>query len=81
MKPETRARLIEVARLRAAVPTYKELSLEIGVTELYARKLVSEMVRAIRHKGDVSLKPSRKFSHTAAEIEQIADEHEKGGAL
>lgn len=49
-----RARLLEVARLKASTPAMKELAIELNLTEMYTRQLVSQMVRLIRHESDVS---------------------------
>ena len=57
MKPRKRsvtieARLDEVARMRAQIPTYRELEIETGLSEAYLRELISEKVRAIAEQTD-----------------------------
>lgn len=51
---EKRARLMEVAHLKAQIPGFKTLAIEVGLTEMYTKQLVSQMVRSIRHVRDVS---------------------------
>lgn len=45
--PKVEARLDEVARMKAATPTYRELELETGICATYLREIISEKVRAI----------------------------------
>lgn len=52
MKPRKRtvsieARLDEVARMKAQIPTYRELEAETGLAESYLREIISEKIRAI----------------------------------
>lgn len=52
-----RARLEQVAWLKAQTPLMRHLATELGFTELYTRRVVSTMVRKIRaqaqtHKRD-----------------------------
>jgi hypothetical protein len=51
---QTRARLMAVAKLKAQTPAFKTLAVEVGLTEMYTKQLVSQMVRAIRHRSDIS---------------------------
>ena len=48
-RKRSHARLEEVARLLAQIPTYKELAAETGYCETYCRAVVSELVRKSKH--------------------------------
>jgi hypothetical protein len=62
---EKRARLMEVAALKAQLPAFRDLAQEVGLSQLYTKQLVSQMVRAIRHESDVS--PKRRHAHKSPE--------------
>lgn len=57
MKPRKRtvsieARLDEVARMRAAIPTYHELEIETGLSASYLKNIISEKIRILAEQCD-----------------------------
>jgi len=55
--PEIAARLDEVAQLKAATPSFEELTRETGLTQGYLRQIVSEKVRVLTD-NETELTPS-----------------------
>lgn len=50
LSPEKRARLESIAALKASLPSSRQLAIELGVTTLYVRQLLSRMIRVHRNK-------------------------------
>jgi hypothetical protein len=57
MRPRTKltvkveARLDEVARMKSLIPTYRELEIETGLSQIYLRELVSEKIQALTNQS------------------------------
>lgn len=46
LTPAARARLEEIASLKAQIPSTRQLALETGLTPLYLRQVLAKMIRS-----------------------------------